>query len=249
MKTMQKYFMSTLSVFSALVSTQAVAADTLKILYEDRPPYYITNDTGTVSGLVLTPVRQALRKANIKPIWVTRSGKRQIADVKLNKEPVCSPGWFKKPARELFAKFSTPVYQDKPQVVILRADNAQRISHTKLEQLFADSTLRGGVKMGYSYGRYIDALRSEFQPTTVETSQNVGGMTRMLLGRRFDYLIAAPEEFQSITDRLGIAGEDIISLKMSDIPPGNKRYLMCSQSVSDDLIKRFNEALASLPKN
>lgn len=246
MKLIQKCSTLTLFIISLLFSARAMAADTLKLFYEDRPPYYITSDAGIVSGLVLTPVSEALRKANIEPVWVTRSGKRQITDIKRNGEAVCSPGWFKKPERELFAKFSDPVYQDKPQVVILRSDNAHRITHTKLKQLFADGSLRGGVKIGYSYGPYIDGLRNELQPTTVSTSQNVGGMTRMLLGRRFDYLIAAPEEFQSISDRLGIAGEDIVSLEMSDIPPGNKRYLMCSQKVSDDLIKRFNAALSSL---
>ena len=52
MKSMQKYFLAALFTFSALLNTRAMAADTLKILYEDRPPYYVTDDTGTVSGLV-----------------------------------------------------------------------------------------------------------------------------------------------------------------------------------------------------
>ena len=29
----------------------------------------------------------------------------------------------------------------------------------------------------------------------------------------------------------------------TDMPPGNRRYLMCSRKVSPDLIARFNEAL------
>lgn len=54
-----------------------------------------------------------------------------------------------------------------------------------------------------------------------------------------------PEEFESLADRLGIAGEDIAAIEMTDIPPGNKRYLMCLKDVADGIIDRFNEALAA----
>jgi len=79
----------------------------------------------------------------------------------------------------------------------------------------------------------------------VRTTQDVGGMVRMLLGRRFDYILAAPEEFESLADRLGIAGEDIAAIEMTDIPPGNARYLMCSKDVTDEIIGKFNTALAA----
>lgn len=231
---------------AAIPIVAAEASDRLTVLYEDRPPYYITNTDGSVGGVVLAPVSAALDAASIEADWVVRSFKRQIEEIKRDANPVCSPGWFKKPEREAFAKFSRPVYRDQPQVVVARSDNARRISHPTLDLLLADSSLRIGVKLGYSYGAYIDGLLAKHHPLTVETSQDIGGMTRMLLGRRFDYLVAAPEEYASLAERLGIAGGDIVSLRMRDVPPGNKRYLMCSRRVDDGILARFNAALSTV---
>ncbi len=226
----------------------AWGADTLKLVYEDRPPYYITAKNGDVRGLAIDPVKSGLEKAGIEPKWVVSSAKRQIAAIKANREVVCSPGWFKKPEREIFAKFSNSIYQDRPQVVIARTDNVHRIPHKTLAQLFKDPKLRIGAKLGYSYGTFVDRLLGQHRPAMVRSAQDTGGLVRMLLGRRFDYMVAAPEEVSSLADSLGVAGNDITSVIMRDIPPGNYRYLMCSKSVSDEILRRFNEALAFTSK-
>jgi len=215
----------------------------LQILYEDRPPYYVTENDDSVSGIVLTPVALALKKAGIDFEWVIRSSKRQIVEVKNNRRAICTPGWFKKPERELFAKFSDSVYQDKPQVILARVDNPHKDHHTKLEQLFSDKAHRIGVKLGFSYGTYIDQLLAKHQPTLIETSQNLDGMVRMLLGKRFDYMITTPEEYVVLKERLGKSSQLIAALSLNDIPPGNKRYLICSKKVDDEIINRFNAAL------
>ena len=129
----------------------------------------------------------------------------------------------------------------------MRADNSHRINHPTLAALFADKNLKLGAKLGYSYGSFVDGLMASLSPRTVRTSQSSDGIVRMLLGRRFEYFISAPEEFDILSERLGIAGEDIISAKLSDVPPGNQRYLMCSKSVSDETIRRINAALEKIP--
>ena len=238
--------LSTLSLVLLLtVSTTAFAAEPLQLLYQDRPPYYVSNADGSKGGLVSGPVEKALKAAGIPFTWVARSGKGQMAAIRRGGAAVCSPGWFRKPEREVFAKFSDPVYRDRPQVVITQADNRGVFEHRTLAALFADKGLRFGVKAGYSYGPFADDLIAAQSPPVVRTTQDVGGMVRMLLGRRFDYILAAPEEFESLADRLGIAGEDIAAIEMTDIPPGNARYLMCSKDVTDEIIGKFNTALAA----
>jgi len=227
------------------VSTTAFAAEPLQLLYQDRPPYYTSNNDGAKGGLVSGPVEQALKAAGIPFTWVHSSGKGQIETVRRGGEAVCTPGWFKKPEREAFAKFSDPVYRDRPQVVIARTDNRGVFGHRTLADLFADKQLRFGAKTGYSYGPFADDLIQAKKPPMVRTTQDVSGLVRMLLGGRFDYILAAPEEYESLADRLGIASEDIAAIEMTDIPPGNKRYLMCSKDVADGIIARFNAALAA----
>lgn len=228
-------------------SASGAHSEKLKILYEDRPPYHKTSDDGSVKGLVSGRVSAALQAAGIEAAWLQRSSKGQIKTIKLGRNTACSPGWFKKPEREKFAKFSSPVYQDRPQVIVLRADNAHRFSHGTMAALFADKKLKLGAKLGFSYGGFVDELMTVHSPPTVRTTQNLDGIVRMLLGRRFEYFISAPEEFDVLSQRLGIAGEDIVSAKLTDIPPGNRRYLMCSKKVTDETIRRFNDALAKIP--
>jgi len=184
--------LSTLGLAVVLaVSTTAFAAEPLQLLFQDRPPYYTSNTDGTKGGLVSGPVEKALTRAGIPFTWVHSSGKGQIETVRRGGEVVCTPGWFKKPEREEFAKFSDPVYRDRPQVVIARTDSRDVFGHRTLAARFADKQLRFGAKTGYSYGPFADDLIQAKKPPMVRTTQDVGGLVRMLLGGRFDYILGA----------------------------------------------------------
>ena len=209
------------------------------------PPYYVTNTDGSVGGLVAGPVREAFDDAGISVAWKIRPGKRQIETIRQNRTAVCSPGWFKKPEREAFAKFSNVVYQDLPQVVIIRTKDLGVFDHPTLATLFADTDHSFGIKLGYSHGGFIDDLIAKHTPRVQRTSKDVQRMVRMLMSQRFDYMLVAEEEFESLQTNLTDVADTISALQMPDIPPGNKRYLMCSKKVSDAVIQRFNAALAA----
>ena len=80
-------------------------------------------------------------------------------------------------------------------------------------------------------------------PRLVTTSQSNDGMIRMLLGRRFDYMFATAEESSSVIEGVGTAAQDLVTVTMSDAPPGNKRYILCSKSVEDAVIDRLDAAI------
>lgn len=216
----------------------------LELIYADRAPYYVTKADGSVGGLVAGPVSEALKRAKIPVRWLVRPGKRQIETIRKGGTRTCSPGWFKKPEREAFAKFSDPIYQDRPQILVVRAADQAKFAHPGLAALFGDAAFKFGAKLGYSYGAYVDGLIAETSPQILRTPQDSKGMIRMLLGRRFDYLMAAPEEFSSLAEGLGDKRGAIAEVQMKDIPPGNTRHLMCSKSVEDSVLERFNRALA-----
>ena len=242
----RRVFLSAVLIVGTLAAAPGFAADAITLLYQDRPPYYITNPDGSIGGVVAGRVARALKSVRIQAAWKVRPGKRQIETIRHNRAAVCSPGWFKKPEREQFAKFSDPIYQDHPQVVVIRANERDQFPHRKLADLFGDRRHSFGAKLGYSFGTFVDRLVKATKPETQKTPQDVTGMVRMLAGRRFDYMLAAEEEFESLQIELGEATDAIAALTMDDIPPGNKRYLMCSKAVPDPLIARFNTGLASL---
>ncbi len=236
-------------VVFGLCGARSGAADApLQLLYQDRLPYYTTAADGSVGGLVAGPVSKALRRAGIAVSWKVRPGKRQIETIRNNRAAACSPGWFKKPEREKFAKFSNTIYQDRPQVVIIRTTDLVNFKFSNLAALFAARHHTFGAKLAYSYGGFVDDLIAEVKPKVQRTPQDVQGMVHMLVGRRFDYMLAAQEEFRSLQANLPTVSDGITAVQMKDIPPGNKRYLMCSKKVGDDIMRRFNDALAALPR-
>lgn len=221
-------------------------AEPLKILFSTRAPYYVVTENGTFDGLVSGPVSWAFEKAGIETEWVVTSPKRQLETIRQNKSEFCSPGWFKKPEREAFGKFSEPVYQDKPQIILMRQNVRDNLSHEQAAALIMDMNYRIGVRLGYSYGKFFDPLIATHGDKAITTSQDQAGMLKMLKRERFDYMITTPEELQVLSDSTQKDGHDLVAVEFPDVPAGNLRYLICSQSVSDETMAAFNKALGML---
>ena len=218
-------------------------ADPIVLTFSSRPPYYVLETSGAVTGIVATPAAQVFEAAGVDFRWAEVSFNRQLKDIKDNRKQVCAVGWFKNPEREKFAKFTEYIYQNKPLIVLGRADNDAVAAHQTLRALMNDRSLKMGKKLGYSYGPTADGLANELKPSSVTTTQDNTGMTRMLVGRRFDYFVSSPEEGEHLIESLGIASKDVVMIEFKDLPPGSKRYILCSQSVGDEIIKRLNAVI------
>jgi len=234
------------ALLCVVVAIRDVSAETLRLLYDERPPYYTVDADGVVGGVVSGPVDRALKAAGIEVEWVRMPSSRQLFTIRNDTEYACSPGWFKNPERLTFAKFSEPVYCDKPQIIAIRKDDAGRFGHQSLAEVLADPGLTLGVKNDYSYGPAIDGMIGRNATAMVHTAQTVGGMRIMLSRHRFDYFIAAPEEFETLAAAARSDGGEIMALSFPDIPAANERYLMCAMQVDDALIEWFNAALEAL---
>ncbi|MCX4025070.1 hypothetical protein H0A36_23430 [Endozoicomonas sp. SM1973] len=68
-------------------------------------------------------------------------------------------------------------------------------------------------------------------------------MMKMLKANRFNYFIVAEEE----AEELVLANKGFFAIhKLSDLPPGSKRYFMCSKKVDNSIIDKINQAIKSL---
>ncbi|MGB0681552.1 MAG: substrate-binding periplasmic protein [Magnetovibrionaceae bacterium] len=226
-------------------ASDASAPQPLEILVHQRSPYYERVGSG-FGGLVAEPMQAALEASGIAYRWREVPANRQLNLVRAAPAPLCAAGWFKKPDRELFATFSEPVYVDQPLVAVTRSDNRDVLSHTRAEDLFEDRSVRLGVKLGYSYGPVVDAMLKAAGTLTITTSQDNVGMVRMMLGRRFDYLLASYEEAPLLIESVGAAAEDLVEVRLDGLPEGNARYLMCSKATPAPVIEAFNQALKSV---
>jgi len=222
----------------------ASAKTPVLIYYEERTPYAVSSESGMVEGLTATVVAEAFEKAGIPFQWKKMPFKRQLITIKANKKMACGIGWFKKSEREDFARFSEPIYQDRPSIIIGKEKNPSISKHSTAKGLLMDKTLKLLVKDSFSYGQYIDGLIVKHKPNqlVVVGSSNVE-MLRLVLSGRADYFFAAEEEAEEMIKNTGYSISQFRLHLFSDMPPGNLRYLACSQQVPFEMLGRVNNYL------
>jgi polar amino acid transport system substrate-binding protein len=218
------------------------AENVITMHYHERAPYYVTGPYG-VYGLCADPAKLVLMKAGIPFRWQKTPAKRQLNIIKSNKMRECLLGWFKTPKREKFAKYTQHIYQDKPSIALARADNKQIISGRPLEETFSNPNLILLRKDSYSYGQFVDEKIAELNPKHEITADENIGMLRMIHSKRADYFFVAEEEAEELIVSSGLPKSDFKYVRFSNMPKGNKRYILFSKKVEDEVIEKINAAI------
>lgn len=232
------------SLFGLIVNADVCMAECSVIIlrYHERVPYIQTAPNG-VEGLTGTPVVLAFKEAGIPFIWKKTPAKRQIKVLKDNSGCDCLVGWFKNADREKFAKYTHHIYQDKPQIALARADNGNLQSGVSVDSVLSNPGLKLLVKDGYSYGSYLDAKITQHKPAIDRsTTENINMLKRIHL-KRGDYFFISPEEADGLFESYGLPKEGFKYITFSDMPDGEKRYIVCSQKVEDEVIEKLNTAI------
>jgi hypothetical protein len=226
-----------------LLQTAAASADpALTLYYHERQPYSAKQSDGSVRGITADIADKALKAAGIPYVWEDIPSARQLEVIKRNEGPACGLGWFKRPDREAFAKFTVAIYHDLPTIVVARADDTRFAGTPTLDTLFRDKTLTLLTKTGYSYGAEIDAKIASEAPNLRRDPSDNRIMLGMVGHKRVDYMIMAEEEAKDLLADPEL-GKSVAIYHLGDAPPGEYRYLMCSQSVPDALIARMNQVI------
>jgi hypothetical protein len=230
------------ALHAALAHAQAL----IKIQYNERPPYQVTAADGTVSGLTATPVARALREAGVPHEWEKIPINRQMSAIRAGTESVCGVGWFMNPERQQFARFTRPIYTDHRGVLLAHA-SAQFGRDAGIEEVLSQRGIRVLVKESYSYGPFLDGLLTKLSPTLVSTTGENGQMAGMVALGRADVMFISEEEAPVALADVVKGREDVRIVRPAGMPAGERRYLMCSQAVSEDTIRRINQALPARP--
>jgi polar amino acid transport system substrate-binding protein len=232
-----------LSVTTALASAGATGADeAIAIYYNERPPYLATDAaTHQVTGLTAAPTAAAFRAAGLAARWASIPTNRQLALLKASTERACAVGWFKNPERAALFKYTKAIYRDKPTVALARA--GYEPTARRLAVALHESGLRVLMKDRFSYGPWIDALMADIRPQAVTTSEENVQMVRMIAGGRADFMFASEEEAAYLITQSGVSSAAVRILHFDDVPPGERRYLLCAKAVPDDVIERLDRAI------
>lgn len=213
----------------------------LRVHYHERPPYYMETAEG-VAGLCATPVARALEAAGIPYRWIRTPPKRQLHLLKQNPAQDCIIGWFKTPERERYARYSTAIYQDQPTVALVRRGDPRLPERCTVAALLSVPDIVMLSRPGYSYGSQVDRALVRIAPRRIDSGVDSSEWLSILFTRRADFLLIASEEAKYLLRRTQLPTDAFRLLPLTDMPPGNRRYVMFSRAVPADVVDRFNAA-------
>jgi len=218
------------------------SANPITLYYHERRPYYVTTPN-QVHGRIADRLNWVFKEAGIPYEWHKTPAKRQLEMIRDNEQPACAAGWYKTPEREAFGNFTLPIYMDSPTIALARADNDQIQSDAPLAKTLSNRILKLLRKDGYSYGTHIDAALKRFAPREVVTTAENLSMIKMIHTHRADYFFITREEAEDLILSSGLPGDDFKAISFTDMPPGNKRYLICSRRIDTVTRLRLNSAI------
>lgn len=218
----------------------------LTLTYFDRPPYY-QNSAGVAEGLLIERARTVSETAGLRVVFREMPAARILFHIERNIDAQCSIGWFPTPERRRYAQFSLPIWQDSAPAILTRpllADEIARLG--RFEAVLGNPILTWAVPAGFSHGDYVDQLRRQRQPTTLELTGNLTAVAHHVHLGRADYAIIAPEEYPALLKAADLTESDLTLVPMQDAPRGTTRHLMCSRQVPGEILARIDEAIRSL---
>lgn len=229
-----------------LVSGAAPAQPALLIEYRDKPPYSYT-EAGRPAGFLMERTIRLLKRAGIQASYAEVPIRRTLMNLQGNQVAMCSPGLYKIPEREVYARFSLPIHRDRPHVVLAHASVAARIrALPRVAQLFADPGLQPGVLDGVSYGQQLDQFLAGSARPVLRAQLTPLQLARMVAARRADYMLIDEEDLAWLRKEPEFTPLPLVRIDFADMPRGQLRYLGCSQQVTPQTMDKLNQAIREL---
>jgi len=239
-------FARLLAVTAACCAGTALAQPSLTIEYRDKPPYSHTVD-GKPAGFLMERTARLLKRAGIEARYAEVPIRRTLQHLQANQAAMCSPGLYKNPEREAFARFSLPIHRDKPHVVLAHANAAAQIrAMAHIAQLFADASLQPGIMEGVSYGQQLDQLLANAARPPVRAQLAPLQLARMVGVRRVDYMLIDEEDLNWLRKDPEFTPLPLVRIEFADMPRGELRYLACSMQVAPQTVDKLNQAIREL---
>jgi len=234
----------TIRLFSVVLLLPSISlAQPLDVLYFEYPPYYHSLPDGRAAGLIVDLAGKVFDKAGVEAEFRFVPAKRILNDIQTG-QPVASLGWFKTPEREEFARFSRPIYVNRPVGVFFLRDKEELFRpYETLDALMASGKFTIGRVSGFSDGPQIDAMLAKYPDRIVNVTADSVRLVKMLESGRFDFFLLPPEEIDALLQASQVSPEGFALKAMSDIPWGNSRHIIYSKTVDDALILKIDDAI------
>lgn len=226
-------------VFAAWAGEQPVT-----LFVFDRPPYYVLHDGQPAGGFLLDIALAVFAQAGI-PVEVREMPpERILATFAARDVRACAVGWLRTTERASYARFSLPLYENRPLGVVVTAEKARALGPApSLDRLLA-AGLSWGMRRGFSYGDVFDAAFKKYPGQATRLFSDTRLMVRLIAKHRLDATLVAPEELSTYLAEEPELAEGIRFLPITDAPSGFERHLMCDTSLPQALLDRIDAAIA-----
>ncbi len=218
----------------------------LTVYYYERNPFEYQAPNGKPAGFIVDISKQAFQAAGIAVNWTLLPLNRVLKTIEEDAAPACTPGWYRKPEREAFGKYSHPIYLDKPIVGFSHA-SLKVPANVSARELLGRPDIHLLVNHSLVYGEYLDQLVRDLPASRVEWSSGTFlQFARKLRGARANLLLLTQEEIDAILNEAELSRNDYKTIYFSDVSYREYRYIICSQSVPDSVLKKLNSAIDQL---
>lgn len=225
--------------------TPARAEEPLAIYYFPRPPFYVTDDDGHATGLLVELTRTILARAGISCRFIAMPSKRVLMMLRQGATG-CGVGWLRTPARDAYAIFSRPIHRDAPLVALMRPEKAAQLPPQPSLAGLLSSGLVLGMIDGFSYGEQMDRMIARANPTRQLVTGEVSRLMRMTIADRCDWMLVNRLEARWQMEHDPSLNRGLRMVDLPDAPPGNLRYLMCSPNLTGKVMESIDRAIAQI---
>ena len=221
----------------------------LTIEYRDKPPYTYTV-AGKPAGFLMERTARLLRRAGIDARFAEVPVRRTLMNLQANTTAVCSPGLYKTPERESFARYSLPIHRDRPHTVLAHASVAPQIRRLpRVSRLFSEPQFQPGLVDGVSYGAQLDQWLAATPKPPLRAQLSPMQLVRMVAAHRVDYMLIDQEDLNWLRKDPELSELPLVHVDFPDMPRGELRYIACSQQVTPQMLERINQAIRELPES
>ena len=240
-----RHYIGMLWISSITLTQFALAETPITILYSNRPPFMKKQADGTLAGFAATPAVLAFSKAAIPFEIKEASPAKRLADVKENKQRVCSIGLYKNAEREAYARFSDPVSQDG--IMIGLANTKLQVSKSmSVDAILERRDLKVLIKKNIFYGPFLESKFAKMKAQRIESTAEFAQLIRLIKIERAQLIFLPEEEAMFYLKEFGYSTSDFNLIHFSEMPAGEFRYIMCSQQVEESVMAKLNKAIGDI---
>lgn len=238
------YCVAALGELAPSDSTGQEAGEPLLMLTLENPPLAYTDDDGSVTGVLVQSIREAVRRTGYEVEFRIDPWKRVLREVaEGHADAAFNAGVTEE--RKSWGMYGDSVLIDETYVFFSRGPRS--LSRT-LEEA---AQLRVGIQLGYYYGERFDQMLKEQPFQSVEINQTIPRNLRLLGARRTDVFIGDLLPTLYYIKKLGLEDEIfIVEERESGLPlvvSTSATYVAFSRRrVDPGYVRTFDKALQSV---